>query len=38
MEEKHWHDNDWFTSLMVALAMAIGVVCNYFYHGGHLVW
>jgi hypothetical protein len=38
MSKKHWHDNDWYISFIVSLALASGIVCNYFFHGGHLVW
>ena len=35
---KQWHDNDWLASFMAVLAIAIGIVGNYIYHGGRLVW
>jgi hypothetical protein len=33
-----WYKGDWFTSFMVAIALILGIIGNYLYHGGHLVW
>ena len=30
--------DDWYTCIMVSLALAVGVIANYYYHGGRLVW
>jgi hypothetical protein len=37
MKEK-WYNNDWFVSFVFTLAMAAGIVGNFYYHGGHIVW
>jgi hypothetical protein len=37
MSEK-WYNNDWFLCMIAAVAAAITIIGNYYYHGGHLVW
>lgn len=33
-----WYENDWVICAITSICMAVGVLLNYYYNGGHLVW
>lgn len=36
--KKYWHDNDWRVCIVIMIILALGIIGNYLYNGGHLRW